>query len=263
MDFRDKRVWLTGASAGIGEALALELASRGARLLLSARRHRRLEEVRAASDGAERHHLLPFDLANPSAVADAARRVLENFSPLDALVLNAGISQRALAEETLLQVDRRLMEVNFFAPVALAKAVLPSMLERQSGQIVIVSSLVGKFGTPLRSGYSASKHALHGFFDSLRAETWERGIRITLACPGFIRTELPLHALTGDGSPQGRMDRGQLQGSSAEACARRIVRAAERERPEVLVGGKERYAVYLKRFLPSIFDRLIRRARVT
>jgi short-subunit dehydrogenase len=137
------------------------------------------------------------------------------------------------------------------------------MLEAGGGRLVVVTSLVGKIGTPVRSAYAASKHALHGFFDSLRAELHGRGIRVTLVCPGFIRTELPLHALTGDGTPQGTMDRAQRQGYPAERCATHIVRAIERDREEVLIGGKERYAVYLKRFLPGVFSRLIRRVRVT
>jgi short-subunit dehydrogenase len=193
----------------------------------------------------------------------AVEAALAHGGRIEVMIHNAGISQRALAIDTDLEVDRRLLEVNFFGTVALTKALLPSMLEAGGGTLVVVTSLVGKIGTPLRSSYAASKHALHGFFDSLRAELWGQGIRVTLVCPGFIKTELPRHALTGDGSPQGTMDRAQLEGYPAERCAAKIVRAVERGREEVLIGGREKYAVYLKRLLPGLFSRLIRRVRVT
>lgn len=256
-------VWITGASSGIGEALAHRFARRGARLILSARREERLEAVRRACENPERHTVLPLDLGRPETLGEAAREVLERCGRVDVMVHNGGISQRSLAEATALDVDRRILEVDYLGPVALTKALLPSMLERKSGRFVVVSSLVGKIGTPLRSGYSAAKHALHGFFDSLRAEVHDRGIRVTLVCPGFIHTELPLHALTGDGSPQGTMDRAQSRGMSPEACAGRIVRALDRDEAEVLVGGKEVWAVRVDRFFPGIFRRLIRRVRVT
>jgi short-subunit dehydrogenase len=156
-----------------------------------------------------------------------------------------------------------LFEVNFFGPVALTKAVLPALRAQGGGRLVVVSSLVGRIGTPLRSGYAASKHALHGFFESLRAEEHDAGVRVTMVLPGFIRTPLPVTALTGDGSPQGRMDRAQLEGMDPGDCAERIVRAVERGKDEVLVGGKERFAVHLGRVAPGLLRRVLRRARVT
>ncbi len=263
MSFDGRVAWITGASSGIGEALAYALSARGARLVLSARRERELLRVQAECADPEAHLVLPLDLAETAAFEPAVARVLERFGGVDVLLHNAGVSQRALARDTRLEVDRRIMEINYFGPVALTKAVLPSMLERGAGHLVVVTSLVGKIGTPLRSAYAASKHALHGFFDSLRAELWREGIRVTLVCPGFIRTELPLHALTGDGSPQGTMDRAQLEGYPAGRCAADILRAVERGRDEALVGGRERLAVHLKRFLPGLFNRVIRTARVT
>ena len=191
------------------------------------------------------------------------RQVLARCGAVDVLVHNGGVSQRSLARDTSPEVDRRLMETNFLGPVALTKALLPSMLARRSGHVVVVSSLVGKIGTPLRSGYSASKHALHGFFDSLRAEVWREGIRVTIACPGFIRTEVSVNALTGDGSPQGTMDEAQAHGMAPADCAEAIVRAVERGKDEMLIGEKERWAVHLARFLPGLFHRLIRTAKVT
>jgi dehydrogenase/reductase SDR family protein 7B len=261
--WRDKVVWVTGASSGIGEATARALAQRGARLILSARRSDRLERLRQGLDDAARHLVLPLDLADTAAVPAAVEKALAHAGRVDVMVHNAGISQRSRVVDTDLEVDRRLLEVNFFGTVALTKALLPAMLAAGGGRFVVVTSLVGKIGTPVRSAYAASKHALHGFFDSLRAELWDESIRVTLVCPGFIRTELPLHALTGDGTPQGTMDRAQRQGYPVDRCAAQILRAVERDREEVLIGGKERYAVYLKRFLPGLFSRLIRRVRVT
>ncbi len=261
--WQDKVVWVTGASSGIGEALFKALDRRGARVVLSARRWERLAALRAASAEPARHAVVPLDLADTGAMPAAVERALAHAGRIDVMVHNAGISQRSLVVDTALEVDRRLLEVNFFGTVALTKALLPAMLDASGGRFVVVTSLVGKIGTPKRSSYAASKHALHGFFDSLRAELWERGIRVTLVCPGFIRTDLPLHALTGDGSPQGTMDRAQLEGYPPERCAEKILAAVERDREEVLIGGKERFAVPLKRFFPTLFSRLIRRVRVT
>jgi short-subunit dehydrogenase len=263
MGFEGQTVWITGASSGIGEALAGVFARLGARLVLSARRQGELERVRAGLPRADAHRVVAFDVADEEAVAAAAREVLAGGTRLDVLVLNAGITQRALARDTALAVDRRLFDVDFFGPVALAKTVLPAFRAQGGGRIVVVSSLVGKVGTPLRSGYAAAKHALHGFFESLRAEEHAAGVRVTLAMPGFIRTPLPITALTGDGSPQGRMDRAQLEGMAPEECAERIVRAVARGKDEVLVGGKERWVVPLARLAPGLVRRILRRARVT
>ena len=263
MGFAGQTVWITGASSGIGEALAGAFARRGARLVLSARREGELERVRAGLPRGEAHRVVAFDMADEAAVAGAAREVLAEGARLDVLVLNAGITQRALARDTGLAVDRRIFEVNFFGPVALAKAVLPALRAQGGGRFVVVSSLVGKVGTPLRSGYAASKHALHGFFESLCAEEHDASVRVTMAMPGFVRTPLPMTALTGDGSPQGRMDRAQLEGMAPEECAERIVRAVVRGRDEVLVGGKERWIVPLARLSPRLVRRILRRARVT
>jgi short-subunit dehydrogenase len=182
---------------------------------------------------------------------------------VDILINNGGISQRSLAMKTPLDVDRMIMETNFFGTVSLTKAILPSMTERRSGRIAVISSLVGKFGTPLRSTYSASKHALHGFFESLRAEVWGLGIGVTLVCPGFIRTNISINALTGDGSPQGSMDEAQAHGMPPDACARKIIAAVKKGKPEVYIGGKELMGVYIKRFAPGLFGRIIRKTKVT
>lgn len=262
MEWQRETVWVVGASSGIGEALAHELAGRGARLILSARRGDRLQEVAGALAGSD-HRLIPLDLIDTASVERKVERLIAAGAPPTMVVLNAGISQRSMARDTELAVDRKLMETNFFGSIALTKALLPHFRRVGAGRFVVVTSLVGRIGTPMRSGYAASKHALHGFFESLRAEEYEHGIRVSLICPGFIRTELPLKALRGDGSPQGRMDRGQARGMAPEVCAEHIADAVERGRAEVMIGGKERFAVLLFRLVPGIFRRVLRRARVT
>ena len=252
-----KVVWLTGATSGIGEALAYELAQRGASLVLSARREDVLRQVQAACQNAEKHLVLPLDMLDPACFEPSLQTVADHFGRVDILIHCAGISQRARAVETQLDVDRRIMELNYFGPVALTKQVLPSMLARGDGHLVVISSLLGKFGAPTRSAYCASKHALHGFFDALRAEVHGQGISVTLVCPGFVCTSASMNALTADGTPHGKMDRVIAKGMSSSECARRIVRAIEQRRPEVYI-GKERFAVYLHRLAPRLFQRFIR-----
>lgn len=256
MDLRNRRVWITGASSGIGEALAYELSRRGARLVLSSRRQEALEEVRDHCARSGDHFVQTLDLAKPESLQHAAEVVRTEAGPIDVLVNNGGISQRGTAVETEMAVVRRILEVNFFGAVQLTKAVLPSMLKRQEGHIVVVSSLVGRFGTPMRSSYAASKHALHGWFDSLRAEVHDDGIGVTLACPGFVKTKVSSNALYPDGTPLG--EGAKEKGIPPAKCATAIADAIVRERAEFTVGGWETLAVYLKRFVPGIFRRMIR-----
>ena len=263
MSFNDKVIWITGASSGIGEAMAYAFAGKGAHLIVSARNTKRLNEVKDRCSSPEHHLVLPLDLADSSIYSDSVRTVLDKFGRIDMLINNGGISQRSFALQTSLDTDRRIMETNFFGTVALTKSVLPSMLERGSGHIIVISSLVGKLGTPLRSTYSASKHALHGFFDSLRAELSAKGIKVLIVCPGFIRTNISINALSADGSCHGVMDDAQADGMTPEVCAEKIIQAVEQGKDEVLIGGKELLGVYLNRFVPGIFNRIIARAKVT
>ncbi|HPI92215.1 MAG TPA: SDR family oxidoreductase [Deltaproteobacteria bacterium] len=263
MTYRDKVVWITGASSGIGEALAYAFAERGAHLILSARNEQRLMEVKSRCASPENHDAVTLDLEHSDAFEPLVRSVLEKYGRIDVLVNSGGISQRGLAAETGMETVRRVMETDFFGTVALTKAVLPSMLERDSGHIVVVSSLMGKFSTPLRSAYAASKHALHGFFDGLRAELHDTGIRVTIVCPGFIRTNISINALCADGSCHGVMDDAQASGMAASVCAERTIAALDKGRDEVLIGGREIIGVYLKRFVPGLFNRIIARAKVT
>lgn len=259
-NFQQQRIWITGASSGIGEALAKAFHGAGARLVLSARRKEELERVQAACGGEPVTRTLPVDLTRTAELAGIAHQAQSIFGGLDMVVHNAGISQRSLVKDTDPDVDRRIMELNFFAPVVLTKALLPEMLERGSGHIVVISSLVGKFGTPLRSAYAASKHALHGFFDSLRAEVSRDGIHVSIVCPGYIHTQVSVHALVGSGTEHGKMDRLIEQGMDPDLCAAHILRGLRRRKHEIYVAaGREKYAVYIKRFFPRIFDRMVTR----
>jgi short-subunit dehydrogenase len=188
--------------------------------------------------------------------------VLSKVGKIDILINNGGISQRSLAKDTALEVDQKLMAINYFGTVALTKAVLPSMLTHHLGHIVTITSLTGKFGTPYRSSYAASKHALHGFFDSLRAELVQASIKVTLVCPGFVRTNVSINALTGSGSKLGTMDEATDKGMDPDQLARKILRAIENEKEEVYFGGKEVLGVYMKRFFPRYFSKMLQKAKV-
>lgn len=255
--YEEKTVWITGASSGIGESLALELAKRGATLVLTARRSALLEELRSRCPDPDRVHVLCGDLLDESSWAPLAREAEAVGGPIDVLVNNAGVTQRAMAQDTLLADVRRLMELNFFAPIALTNAVLPSMLARDTGRIVVVSSVAGYVGTPLRSSYAASKHAVRGYFDSLRAELHDTGVGVTIVCPGYIRTEISTHAISSDGQVHGKSDEGIASGMDPKECAGAIADAVAKGRSEVYVGGKEVYGIYLKRFFPKLVERVV------
>ncbi len=259
-----KVIWLTGASSGIGEALTYALVKLPVHLILSSRR---IDELVRVKENCEMHpeatlELLPLDLGDQKGLAEKATIAYSFHKQIDILINNAGISQRSLAIDTTSDVDRKIMEVNFFGTISLTKQVLPYMISHGGGQLVNVSSLVGKFGTPYRSTYAASKHALHGFYDSIRAELWKDNIKVTMVCPGFIKTNVSVNALTGKGNPLNEMDNAQKNGMHPDKCADQIVLAIKKEKQEVLIGGKETYAVYLKRWFPSIFSKLIRNAAV-
>lgn len=256
--FSGKNVWISGASSGIGEALAYALSKKGATLILSARNNTRLQDIAAKCINPDKHKITYLDLTDPPNIQETVSTIIADTGPIDILINSAGVSQRSLAKDTPLSIDRQIMEVNFFGTVALSKALLPPMLERKSGHIVTISSIVGKFGVGLRSTYCASKHAIHGFMDSLRAETSEDGIKVTLICPGFVRTRASINALLADGTPQGTMEETHARGMPVELCADKIIRAIEREKSEVYIGGKEVLGVYIKRYAPIILEKIVK-----
>lgn len=257
----DKIIWITGASSGIGEALVYAYDALGAKLIISSRNEEQLLKVKTKCINPSNVYVLPLDLEDINSLASKANKAYGVYGRIDILINSGGISQRSLAMDTNSATEQRLMNVNFWGTVSLSKAVLPQMLAKNSGQIVCISSLVGKFGTPLRSAYSASKHALHGYFDSLRAELPE-SISISLVCPGFIKTNVTYNALTANGDAQGTMDDAQANGMLPKVCAQKVIKALQAKKLEVYIGGKETYGVLLKRFLPKLFAKVIRKAKV-
>ncbi|MBN2668351.1 MAG: SDR family oxidoreductase [Bacteroidales bacterium] len=258
MNWKDKTVWIVGASSGIGEALAYELAKKEARIILSSRKEESLKAIREQLlHWVNFCEVLPLDLEQNSDYVKMVSDLIAKVNKIDVLIINGGISQRSLVLETSGEVDRRIMEVNYFGNIAIAKAVLPYMLKAKSGHIMTVSSIVGKFGFPLRSAYSASKHALHGFYETLRAEYQHQNIKVTIAIPGRVRTQISINALNKEGQAHGEMDPGQATGISAEKCAKDMIKAIEKNKKEVLIGGKELLMVNIRRFLPSLYYKMV------
>ena len=259
------KVWITGASSGIGEACAYLYAKRGASVVVTSNEREKLEAVaeKCLGLGAAGALALPFDLLDSAGIADLVRQAWDAFGGLDLMYCNAGISQRTTVQDTSMEMVRKIMEVNYFAPVAMAKAVLPLMLQAGGGHIAATTSIAGRFGFPLRCAYSSSKHALYGFFETLRAEYASQGIKVTLVCPGRVRTNISFYALDKGGAQHGKMDPGQAGGLSPEAAARKIARAFDKGRREVLVGRKELIMVYIKRFFPGLCAKLSTKIKST
>jgi short-subunit dehydrogenase len=259
-EFKDKVIWVTGASSGIGEALALEFARLEARVILSARREDELKRVGALTKLPELDlMILPFDLSDTKNASGLTAKVINKFGRIDILINNGGYSQRSEAIATSLEIDRQLMEVNYFSYVALTKAVLPYMKRQRSGHIIAISSIAGKFGFYLRSSYSAAKHALHGFYESLRLETESLGIKTLIVCPGKIKTNVSFNAVTSTGAVHNKMDESHEFAMSAEECAKQIIKGILNNKEEIYIGGKEILMVKIKRFFPKLFSKLVRK----
>lgn len=263
MDFSNKTVWITGASSGIGESTAYAFAKKGSKLILSARNMQELERVKANCKGAASVDLVRLDLANHEELFQIAATVIEKHKTIDVLVNNAGISQRSLAKETVFSVDKALIDVNLLGTIALSKAVLPAMLAQKSGHMVVITSLMGKFGAPMRSSYAAAKHGLHGFFDTLRAECFYDNVKVLMVCPGYVKTNVSINSLTADGSQQGTMDNATAKGVSPDLVASKIIDGIAKDKQEIYIGGKELLGVYLKRFFPRLLNKMVVDAKVT
>lgn len=257
MKIRNKRVWITGAGSGIGEAMARQLSGVASLIVISALEKDEL--LRVAQDIASeqtRIEVLPFDLADPVQVEAAGKLVISKFGGVDILINNGGISQRSLVMDATDAMERKIMEINFFSYVHLTRLMLPAMMQQGAGHIAVTSSMVGKFGFPLRSTYAASKHALEGYFETLGLELRKKGIMITIASPGRIRTNISLNAISGSGEKHGEMDPGQAGGMSPEQCAKIYLRAIENNKWETYIGHKELLMIWFKRFCPPLFRKL-------
>ena len=260
MNLTNKIIWITGASSGIGEALVMECARHHTKLILSARREEELKRVAKQAHLKESDYLiLPFDLADTSKAAEYVQQIIFKFGTIDLLINNGGQSQRAESIATAIETERLLFEINYFSAVNLSKAVLPVMLKNGTGKIVVISSIAGKFGFYLRSSYSAAKHALNGYFESLRLEVEKKGVSVLLICPGKIKTNVSINAMSSDGKAHNQMDESHQQAMSAETCAQQIIQGIINDKEEILIGGKEILLVKIKRFFPKLFSKIIRK----
>ncbi|MFD0797405.1 SDR family oxidoreductase [Maribacter chungangensis] len=259
---KEKIIWITGASSGIGEALAYQLNKNGNKLIVSARRKEALELVRLNCEFPEKVAILPLDLSDFDALPHIAEQAIAIHGKIDVLINNGGISQRSLIAETKFEVFKKMIDVNYLGTIQLTNALLPHFITEKQGHFVTVTSLMGKFGSPYRSGYCGAKHALHGFFDVLRMEHEKDNIDVTLICPGFIQTNVAKNALTADGSAQEKQDEATANGLPVATCAKRIIRAMDKKKFEAYIGGKEIFAIYLKRIVPKLLHSVVLKSAV-
>ncbi len=259
MSYSNKVCWVTGSSSGIGAAIAAELATQGAHLILSARDKEKLDKVakNCLEKGASGATVIPLDLASESSVKNAVEQFKSKFERIDLLINNGGISQRSLSVETNFEVEKNIMQVNYFGAILLTKLLLPMLIEQKEGHLAVTSSIVGKFGFPLRTTYSASKHAVQGYFESLRVELERYNIKVSIIIPGRVRTEISKHALDGSGAHTNKMDQGLEDGISPTNAANKIVRGLYRGKKEILVGGKELLLVHIRRLLPRLYYKMV------
>ena len=257
--FQDKVIWITGASSGIGSELAKQLSSFGAKLILSARNEEKLNDLKSSLNNSDEHLVLPFDLGSFDNAEELVNTIYEKYGKLHILFNNGGLSQRGEAIDTGIEVDRKIMEINYFGNIKLCKALLPRFREAKEGHFVVISSIAGKFGFYWRSAYSASKHALQGFYESVLLEEAKNNINVTLAYPGKINTPISESALNSSGEKHGEMDHNQESGMPVEVCVEKLLKAVTKKKKSVLIGNKEIWAVHIKRFSPRLFWKIIKK----
>lgn len=256
--FNDKTVWITGASSGIGKAFAEAFYAQGARLILSGRRVDALEAVAANCGGSDNCLLLPFETTDYDALPKLVEQAWNHFGGIDVLVNNAGISQRSLAVDTHFSVYQKVIDVDLLAPIALTQLVLPRMVAAGSGRLIVISSVAGKIGAPLRSGYCAAKHGLFGYFDVIRAENVANGIEVHMVAPGSVQTDVARNALDSGGKKRGESDPVIEAGIKPDDAVNEIfVAIAKGEREIIIARGREKMIVWLRRLWPEkAFDKI-------
>lgn len=253
-------VWITGASSGIGEALARAYAEQGATLILSARNEEKLKKL--ASELKTDSYVIPLDLSQTETLEQKAKEAIQKVQKIDVLINNGGISQRGLALDTSIETERKIMEVDFFGTVELTRYVAQHMVNMGGGKIAVTSSLVGIISSPYRTAYAAAKHALHGYFDGLRAELHHNNIQVTILCPGFIKTDVSVNALNEKGEKLNQMDDAQANGMEPSLLAKKIIRSIHKGKKEAYFGGYEVLSIYFKRFFPSLFASILLKSKV-
>lgn len=259
-ELKDKIIWITGASSGIGEALAYSCIAEGAKVVISARREDELKRVADnCKTDSENILILPLDLEHTADIEGKVNLVILKFGKIDILINNGGIGQRGKAVNTSTEVDRRVMEINFFGTINLSKAVAKVMQKQKSGKMVVITSIMGKYGLPLYATYAASKHALYGYFESLRQELYADNVKVLIVSPGFIDTDVSIKLLTENGSQYGIKSDSQKKGMSSMDCAKGIVKAIKGSSNHKYVGGYELFSVFVKQYLPKTFYSLMRK----
>lgn len=263
MSFVDKTIIVTGASSGIGAATAKRFLSLGAKVLLVARNREQMEEMFSSYDSSQ-YHIYPFDLTKLDQINTFVSDIIRKEGPIDIVFNNAGISQFGYFEDSDLSVVNKIMKLDYFSVVTFTKAILPHMIEKQSGHIVTNTSVAGLIGSRNRTAYSSAKFALHGFFDSLRSEVARHNINITLIAPGLVQTNIGKNALTKSGHAYGKDDRGHANGLSAEAAAKQIISAVKRKKREVIVAKWNDIAwlgIILRKYFPWLYFELAKRIK--
>ena len=256
MDFKGKNVIVTGASSGIGLALAREFAASGANVMLGARSEGKLQEaVAAIRDAGGTADYVVTDVVSEEDCRRLVESTVAAYGGVDILICNAGLSMRALFDDVDLSVLHRLMDVNFWGAVNCCKYALP-YLQRSHGSIVGVSSVAGLHGLPGRTGYWASKYAMTGFLETLRIENMKKGLHVMIACPGFTASNVRFSALTADGSQQGETPRNEAKMMTPEQVARIIMRGIKRRKRLCLMEYEGRLTHFIKKFSPALLDKL-------
>jgi len=257
--FKNKVIWLTGASSGIGEALAYELSRLGALLILSSRNKINLMKVKEQLPvNSNKAKVLVIDLEKLDELKSKTSEALNLFGSIDYFISNAGLAIRDYALNTTLEIDQKIMNINYFGPIVITKALLPYFMKNNKGHIVVTSSLSGKYGVPKIAAYAASKHALHGFYETLRSEILDYNIQLTIIVPGLIKTSITTHALTGSGNIFGKMEETFKTAYPVEKAAERIAVAISKNKEESFIGGTEGITLYLNRLSPWFLRRFIR-----
>ena len=260
--FKNKIIVITGASSGIGKSMAIAFAKSEAKLFLVARSLENLELVKIECLNYCKYvEVYQLDVSKESDIQKFAEIISRSISKIDILINCAGVSQRSIIKETAIEVERKIMETNFWGTVNVTKSLLPFLEKSNKGNIVIISSLAGIFGTPFRGAYSASKHALKGYFETLRLEYDNDDIKILLVYPGFIDTSISYNSLTGNGELHRQNSENQKNGISPDECASKILEAIINGKKEIVIGGKETLMVFFKKYLPSLFYYLIKKQK--
>ena len=262
MDKSTPVVWITGASSGIGAELARQYSKRNINLILSARRAAVLLKVKESCMGHSNIEILPFDINNFDSAPNQVEKALSFFGRVDVLINNAGISQRSLILDSKFEVFKKIIEIDYLGTVALSRAILPHFISQQSGHYVVVSSVMGKFGSPYRSGYCGAKHALHGFFDVMRMEHQKDNVYVTMVCPGFVATPIALNSIQGDGTALGKDDEATRNGLDVIYFVSKMIHAIDQKKWEVSIGGIEKLGVFLKRLSNKLVHNVVTRSRV-